>query len=33
MKQKELANEDIYDAFKLKQPFDLQGLYKSISAL
>ena len=29
----EKDNEDIYDDFKLKKPFVLHGLYKSISAL
>ena len=29
----ERANHDIYDNFKLKKIFGLQGLYKNISAL
>ena len=33
MERKVLTNEDTYDDFKLKKPFDLHGLYESISAL
>ena len=33
LNEAERHNWDIYDDFKLKKPFDLQGLYKNISAL
>ena len=31
--KREKITQDIYDDFKLKKPFGLRGLYKSISAL
>ena len=32
-KESERPNEEIYDDFKLREPFDLHGLYESISTL